>query len=171
MNIRGLPNGVRWDVPGTSNGKMLFKPEKDVKMIEGELIYTKDDFSFDFEPNKSADYSVLIGYINITFDSITKTARQIWGCNPYQSWEKKALGVPIARQSGLSIDEKIESGDVFRLVEAGEWRTYFDESNGWICIGNNLISTSDNVIEFARNTVIVLCNCKIKALWLKPKFL
>lgn len=150
---------------------MIFKSAEDVEMIAGELIYTKDDYSFDFEPNISADYAILIGYINITFDSTSKTARQIWGCNPYMVWENNELTPPNAKQVGLMIEEEVESGDVFRLVEAGEWKSYFDEKSGWICIGDVSTSSTDDAIEFARNIIVVLQNGLIKSLWLRPKIM
>ena len=73
---------------------MKFKPSKNLKVIEGKLIYTKYEYSFDFLPNISADYSILIGYINLTFNSETKLARQIWGCHPYTVWENRKLNPP-----------------------------------------------------------------------------
>ncbi|WP_334075548.1 MULTISPECIES: hypothetical protein [Paenibacillus] len=150
---------------------MKFKSTEDVKMIVGELIYTKDDYSFDFEPNVSADFAILIGYINITFDSTSKTAKQIWGCNPYLGWANRILTPPKAKQLGLMIQEEIESGDVLRLVEAGEWETYFDEKSGWVCIGDVSTLDTDDAIEFARGIVVVLQNGFIKSLWLRPKIM
>ena len=150
---------------------MNFRPSKNLQIIEGKLIYTKYDYSFDFLPNVSADYSILIGYINLTFNSETKLARQIWGYEPYTVWKSRKLTPPNSIKTGLVIEDDIESGDARRIIEAGELKSYFDSSNGWICIGDTFIDIDEDVIEFATNTIVVLKNKKIKSLWLKPEFI
>lgn len=149
---------------------MKFRPSKNLQIIEGKLIYTKHEYSFDFLPNVSADYAILIGYINLTFNSETKLARQIWGYEPYTVWEHRKLTPPNAIKTGLIIEEDIESGDIMRIFEAGELKSYFDPSNGWVCIGELSTFEDKEVVEFARNTIVVLKDGEIISLWLRPAF-
>jgi hypothetical protein len=115
---------------------MIFKVKEDLTINQGEVIYIKKDLSFDFNPIHSADYSLLIGYISLSFDSETKCACQVWGCNPINVWVNKELSKPKSIKGDLLLDDEIEAGDNRRLIEAGVWITYFDKSNGWVCIGN-----------------------------------
>ena len=149
---------------------MKFKPSENLQIIEGKLIYTKYDYSFDFLPNVSADYSILIGYINLTFNSETRLARQIWGYEPYTVWENKRLIPPNSIKTGLMIEENIESGDARRIIEVEKLKSYFDPSNGWVCIGELSTFEDKQAIEFARNTIVVLKDGEIVSLWLKPAF-
>jgi hypothetical protein len=150
---------------------MKFKIIKDIEPIKGKLLYIKDEYSFDFEPNLSANFSLLIGYLNITFDNTTNLVRQIWGCHPDTNWENKTLEVPPYLKGGLCVmDEDIDAGSNIRLIEAGEWKTYFDKHQGWICIGTHIYSNNMEAVEFATNCIIVLENQKIISLWLKPIF-
>ena len=56
------------------------------------------------------------------------------------------------------------------IFEAGELKSYFDPNNGWVCIGELSTFEDKEVIEFARNTIVVLKDGEIISLWLKPTF-
>lgn len=139
--------------------------------MKGKLIYRKEDHSFDFEPMRSSDFSIIIGYLNITFDSYTRVAQQIWGFHASDSWQHKILQQPISFQGELLLDDSIniESGEVERIVEVDEWSTFYDHQSGWICIGDPDAIT-EVAIEIALSTIIVLENRILKAIWLKPEF-
>lgn len=150
---------------------MTFKVKEDLTINQGEVIYIKKDLSFDFKPIYSADYSLLIGYISLSFDSETKCACQVWGCNPINVWVNKDLNKPKSIKGDLLLDDEIETGDNKRLIEAGAWTTYFDKSTGWVCIGNYEEESNDVAVEFANNTIAVINQNNLKALWLRPKFI
>ena len=150
---------------------MNFKVKEDLEINEGKVIYVKKDLSFDFNPVYSGDYSLLIGYISLSFDSETKCACQVWGCNPINTWVNKELKKPKSIKGNLLLDAEIDSGDNKRLIEAGVWTTYFDKSIGWVCIGTYQEDKNDIAVEFAENTIAVVNDNKLKALWLRPIFI
>lgn len=150
---------------------MIFRVKEDLTINHGEVIYVKKDLSFDFRPIYDADYSLLIGYVSLSFDSETKRACQVWGCNPISTWVNKDLIKPKSIRGALLLDDEIEAGDNIRLIEAGVWITYFDKSTGWVCIGNDKGDNNDIAVEFADNTIAVINQNALKALWLNPKFI
>lgn len=111
---------------------------------------------------------MVIEYLHLTFDTKTQLARQVWGYDPYHRWLQKNLTPPKSVQCGLKIITPIETGWDFRLIEAGEWPAYFDQRNGWVCIGDCNPSKSDLGVEFAKGIITVLHSKKLKAIWLKP---
>jgi len=152
---------------------VIFQYTDRVSINNGKVIYRKDESSFDFEPTLSADFTLMVGYLNITFNSESKLARQVWGLNPLNTWSEELLILPSFKQGGLLlVDEvEIESGECERIVEVNEWKTFYDKNSGWVCIGNPLHEMNDFAVEFATNTIALLSNSKLKSLWLKPVFI
>lgn len=151
---------------------ITFTYKRTNEIIEGTLIYRKEDHSFDFEPMRSSDFTILIGYLNITFNSHTRAARQIWGLNSYDSWQHKTLQKPVSFKGDLLLDAsiKIESGEAERIIEVDTWSTFYDKQSGWICIGHPEYHLAEIAIEFASSTIAILENHTLKAIWLKPHF-
>ncbi len=146
---------------------MRFSVQENKNIYEGKLVYIKNEYSFDFEPKQSSSYSVLIGDLNIAFDW-ELYARQVWGYNPYGGWIKKDLELPNVAKGKLMMIDEID--DIERIEESKDWSTYHDPVTGWICIGNYSNNDEAIAVEFATNTIAVICNQKIIALWLKPDF-
>lgn len=63
-----------------------------------------------------------------------------------------------------------EIDDAKRVEGSNNWSTFYDPISGWICIGSHS-SKESAAIEFASNTIAVVCNQMIVALWLKPEFI
>ncbi|WP_409069165.1 hypothetical protein ACFLKB_04855 [Clostridium sp. FAM 1755] len=150
---------------------MIFKVKEHVQINEGEVVYSKEDLSFDFRPIQNSDCTILIGYINITFSSETKLACQVWGYNPTNTWVSRELIKPKSIKGGLYLEDRIEAGENIRLIDAGVWTTYFDKNSGMVCIGNNKIEDNDFAVEFAKNIIAVINQNMLKAIWLKPHFI
>lgn len=51
------------------------------------------------------------------------------------------------------------------------WKTFYDKTSVWICIGSPLYEKDDFSVEFATNTIVVLRNNKLTSIWLKPDFI
>ena len=148
----------------------MFKINKTAKIVEGQVIYRKNEHSFDFEPAINTDYSLMIGNLYLGFDSESMLARQIWGYHPSTGWINKGLVFPTSFPGGLQINQEIEVGMTHRLVNIGEWKTYYDPKTGWICIGDDKNLQDDISIEFATDSIAVLSFNKLKSIWLKPIF-
>ena len=146
---------------------MKFKCEFNGKMNQGRLVYYESG-EFDFIPSRNADTIILLDYLCIGFDSKEMDARQVWGFHPRGLWIKSKLQSPIAQNGNLFIVDDIEPGDNVRLEDVGDV-TYYDDSSGWICIGE--VDYKDcEAVEFATNTIAVIKNSNLHALWLKPDF-
>ena len=131
------------------------------KMAEGRLIYY-DTGEFDFLENENADILVLLG-----FDSVTMTAKGVWGLHPNRIWIKKHLRRPDAQKGELCLITDIEPGTNVRLEGIGG-TTYYDRQTGWVCIGEPCCRDGKGV-EFATNTIAVVKNMELQSLWLKPE--
>lgn len=147
---------------------------KDAEFLNGNLIYRKNEYSFDYEPSRNADFCLMIGNIYLGFNSESLLAQQIWGYNHYSGWISKKLTPPTPTQCGLSLESNnqgIESGVNKRLIKVNEWQTLFDKHIGWICIGEDNLNKTCCSVEFAKNIIAVLVDSQLKALWLKPQFI
>jgi len=56
------------------------------------------------------------------------------------------------------------------IENSSNWKTFYDSQKKWLCFGNVQREKDDVAIEFATNTVAVLHQRQLKALWLKPSF-
>lgn len=136
----------------------------------GQVIYEKNDYSFDFKPAQNTDITLMVGYLYLGIDSETMLARQVWGYSPSSSWMKKILKVPTYFSGDLSLQEEIQAGLSQRLGDSENWTTYYDPDTGWVCIGDDSFSKNDIAVEFATNTIAVLKEENLKAVWLQPVF-
>lgn len=75
---------------------------------------------------------------------------------------------PIGAEYQLFVDEIQQKGSGIQYVD--NWKTYYDEENGWICIGNPQCENGV-AVEFAQNTLAVIDNRELKAIWIKPEFI
>jgi hypothetical protein len=150
--------------------KVNFKIEKSKNIVKGTLRYLAYEHSFNFEPMQTSSYSVMVGYIDISFDWKMQ-ARQIGGFSPFEAWNIAQLFPPfsITIKGKLTIAEKIES--IERISGSENWKTYFDMHNCWLCLGNRFTNNDDCSVEFATNIITVLnSNNELKSLWFKPMF-
>ncbi|MRS05087.1 hypothetical protein EG832_18015 [bacterium] len=149
----------------------MFKAINTGRKTKGQVIYEKYDYSFDFKPAQNTDITLMVGYLYLGIDSETMLARQVWGYSPSSSWTRKTLKVPTYFYGDLSLQEEIQAGLPKRLVDSGNWTTYYDSDTGWVCIGDDSFSKNDIAVEFATNTIAVLKEENLKAVWLQPVFL
>lgn len=147
---------------------MKFKIDNNRKKLEGQPIYLKDEYSFDFEPTENVDISLLVGYLTLGIDSETMQVRQVYGYNPNSSWTEKSLLLPLSTPGALILEGDIEPGVSKRLVDSNSWSSYYDRKSGWICIGSYELTANDKVVEFANETIAVVENGYLKSLWINP---
>jgi hypothetical protein len=154
-------------------GDMLFDSEEGILQHRGQLTYVLGDYAFDFLPHQTANGTVLIRDIQMSFiiDSEgRKSATQIWGYHPFHLiYRKKELCIPNFVTGNLIIlDETLEEGDIIRLEGSEEWYTCYDSSTGWLCVGDEILNKDDIAVEFATNIIAVLRHKQLISLWLKP---
>lgn len=131
--------------------------------------YYSEDLSIDMFPNLNSDVVMLVAYINIGFDSDNMYANQIWGFSPKDSWVKTNLTLPKFYKSGVvKIRGNLDPG-TWRLDKKKQWKTFFDRTSGWLCIGNPKLKPSIAFIEFAIDSIMAIDeNHELHALWVKP---
>ncbi|MCO5386044.1 MAG: hypothetical protein NHB14_10040 [Desulfosporosinus sp.] len=138
------------------------------KSNSGSVVYSKEENSFDFIPSRNADIIMLLGYLHVGIDSETMSVQQVWGLSPFESWNKKALIIPAFSVGELLLDGDLQPGMTYRIAGSETWTTNFDSKSGWFCVGDCETIRTDNVIEFANNSVAVISDGLLKALWLRP---
>ncbi len=148
----------------------MFEAKISEKMINGELMYIEKENLFDFVPVLNNDIILLLGYIHIGVDSNTMKLQQIWGLSSKFSWVEKRLGIPNSKKGEVIVNEDIDPGLTKRIANSFEYGVSYDKVSGWICIGDYNVLHEDISVEFAKNTVAVIADGVLKALWLKPKF-
>jgi hypothetical protein len=148
--------------------------------LQGELFFSRSEQSFDFESMSRSGVrrrmgdlgttSVLVGTLQIEIGIETGTLLYVWGYHPETAWKQARLSTPTAQPGMVSIsfEEPPERGVSIGLVEVNEWPTAYDHATGWICIGDPTPGRDAEWVEFATNTVVVLAEGELRALWLKP---
>ncbi len=150
---------------------MRFTIDSNVEKVSGKLYYLEYEYSFNFKPLQPVDSTVALAYLSLDFDSETKLARQLWGYHLNILWKDKNLTPPPSIEGGLlfeDYEDYLQPGVGTRLIEPGDWETYFDENLSLVCFGDSIITDSTECVEFADGIIVALENHSIKALWLKP---
>lgn len=143
------------------------------EFISGVAVYLNTENSFYYEPWNNVDFSLLVGNSYASLDISIGTGRvcQLTGLSPRDAWIEQKLSHPKATLGCLKVSLPNECQAGMGLQYAPEWRTYFDDASGWICIGSPCCVSSDEVILFACNTIAVVSNGNLKSVWIKPVFL
>lgn len=147
-----------------------FEVVSNTRCFSGKVIYCGNEDSFDFIPRRNSDITLIVGYLNIGFDSEGMYANQVWGFSPDDSWINKDLDVPVFKKGKLTLKGNFRPGLSWRIDKDNMWKSYFDKKTGWYCIGNTVTDNEDIGVEFASNIISVVNNKKLKAIWLKPFF-
>lgn len=135
-------------------------------------IYDYKELSFYYEPWGNCDISLMLNdsYVGIDVDVNTMAAIQISGVSPYTNWLRKNIIPPRAYPGDLiikNITEKTHGiGYDYNDIST---KISYNKTNGWICMG---IEKKDGVdcVEFEKNTIAVVDNGKLIAIWIKPVF-
>lgn len=139
----------------------------------GESQYLNNEQSFFCDPWNDVDFSIILGnsYCGLDLKLDTLKAMQISGVNPKYNWIHQDLSAPKA-----PIGELLVQGDpsIFEIGMgvhyADDWKTYYSPHSGWVCIGNTVFGDDCNAVTFANNTIAVVKNTMLWAIWVKPKF-
>ncbi|MGA9223442.1 MAG: hypothetical protein WBZ57_19810, partial [Pseudomonas graminis] len=70
----------------------------------------------------------------------------------------------------ILLDDPLEEGVSVPFVEINHWPTFYDTTNGWVCVGRHNTSQSSEYVEFATNTIAVIEGSMLQAIWLRPDF-
>jgi hypothetical protein len=140
----------------------------------GQLVYRRDEFSFDTEPGAGGrGISIVVNEVQLF---VNDEGRVIYvsGYCPYQGWDQTLLSPPTYSRAGLIVVDlnptSIPTGMAFGLNDvSSRWPAYVNPQ-GWVCIGDPA-DKGDQAVEFAPGSVAVLRGDRLLALWLHPVML
>lgn len=133
----------------------------------GKVIYNIIEKSFDFIPYRNTDIIMLIGYIQLGFDSETFEFQQLWGLSPYEKWDEGNVRVPEATQGKLYFSDDLLPGMTYRVVEADNWKNIYDTSVGWFYYGNGKIGKNCYNIVIGDNVIATIDEGLLCAIYIK----
>lgn len=148
LNARGF-NRTRFEIDYT-------KP-RNILTVE----YVADEYSFTYEGGYP-DSSVMINCLELGINSETGIAEQISGYHAYPIWKSASLTPPEAKDGALVMLDKIESGVTYQMKD--NVTTYYDKSNGWLCIGA-LDCDNAEYVRFSENCIAAVGDGKLAAIW------
>lgn len=147
---------------------MKFISNKIHKELQGNLVYSETDQSFDWEGLESGmNIDIAINSLTMSLDNENRIFR-IRGYSPNSKWLKVELPVPEGVKGELSLQDNLESGFTYRLGNKDEWIVHYCESNSWLCVGNQ--EYYKDTIELSNQFKIALVDGSIEAIWLNPHF-
>lgn len=135
--------------------------------IDGRLVYRYADRTLDVEPHPDGGVtSVLVNDAQIEIDEDGRLM-YVWGYCPHESWRPWRLNIPNGSVGCVRyIGDCFIPGVSIRLNK-DPWPITFDDSSGWLCIGNPL--SPGETVQFSPGAMIALEDGKLVALWLRPE--
>ncbi|MEK7528602.1 MAG: hypothetical protein AAB592_02465 [Patescibacteria group bacterium] len=143
--------------------------------IQGKVIFRSEEYSFDFEPRASGGgQSIAINDLQLEFDLETFQILYIYGLCTYCLYWKQSILYPPPASHGkffaeFMTNKEILPGMSYGYTEPAEWPVYVDFDSGWVCIGQPEVAQKIQAVEFATNSIAVLDNGKLIAIWLRPE--
>lgn len=145
-------------------------------IIVGQPIYNIEDYAFDFQglPPGSGQ-SLMMNTLQLAFELSQLRILYAWGYNPYVNWKLMKSPTPIFKSGQLFFEFDSEDkndlfpGVGFDIKKDFEWPIYININSGWVCIGDPEAKSHTEAVEFATDTIAVLDNGELEALWIKPK--
>ena len=138
----------------------------------GQLVYRRNEFSFDTEPSEGGRaISIAVNEVQLFVDDGGRVI-YVSGYCPYHGWDQTSLTTPKYRRGDLIVVDlnpgSIPTGMGFGLNDlSSRWPVYVNPQ-GWVCIGDSA-DQGDQAVEFAPNCVAVLRGDSLVALWLHPR--
>ena len=123
--------------------------------------YIADEYSFAYKGG-CQDSSVMINCLEVGIDSETGIVRQISGYHAYLIWKSAGLTPPEAKDGALVMTDKIKGGVTYQMKD--NVTTYYDKSNGWLCIGARDCDNAEYV-RFCENCIATVGDGKLAAIW------
>ena len=153
---------------------MEFTIYEDHIPIVGKLIYSMQDFSFDFiaEDDHLAQggTTLSIRTLQIEVDIEDQFLLFPWGVHPHTTWVKGNLPKMKAKHGGIKVafDVSAQPGIAIKVDSLKMWKTMFDVNTGWVCLHSDSNFSQHQNIEFVQSSIIGLHKSQIVTLWLRP---
>ncbi len=151
---------------------LQFHIQETNKISNVQPIYRANEYSFDISDMGGLAASVFACIaIDTLMIEISADGHFLYVdgyCN-YISWIETDVLSPKARFGSIQVSGvELIMGAGIDFTKPGEWPIYFNKKTGWVCIGNSNQSFPFDAIEFATNTIAVINDKNLTAIWLKP---
>ncbi len=141
------------------------------KIADGKVIYRPEEYSFDFETDTpSSGTSLLVNDLHLEVDEDQRIL-YVWGVCPYYRWQHTDRNPPSSEPGILVaiLNGQMIPGVSHRLTKPSEWPILVNPESGWICIGDPDVREPFESVEFATNSIAVLKEGMLRAIWLLPE--
>ncbi len=161
---------------GIQGSQMInFHTLRDQGMPSGQLVYRREEYSFDTEvkPRGGRGISIVVNEVQLFVDDEDRVI-YLSGYCPYQGWDKTELPPPAFSLATLVASDfgarGIQTGLAFGLNDLdSRWPVHVNPE-GWVCVGDPA-DHGDQAVEFTPRCVAVLKKDFLRALWLRPLML
>jgi hypothetical protein len=142
--------------------------------VDGKLVYVNDEYAFRFSsPTKpDAISSVQVNSLQMSI-SEDGTVLYAHGYCPLFNYHETDLIPPSARPNISLVvrsDNEFIPGVAYSLGGPTDWEVSINKRSGWICLGNPACQGLD-AVEFAKESIAVVVNSTLVAIWLHPESL
>ena len=151
---------------------LTFRVLKSGTCYVGAPIYDLEEKEFSFEPWGNTSFAVMLGaaYVSLDIAAENGIAYYVSGYSPKRLWISQRLSTPDSTKGQLQITSDTAFQRGMGTYYTQGWQTFFDTSTGWICMGDRNEKKDCEVVEFGTNTLAVVKNGELKAVWVKPVF-
>ncbi|MFN4002106.1 hypothetical protein [Microcella sp.] len=112
---------------------------------------------------------VSMGTLEIAIDIATYLAMSVDGFSPHQSWGLGSLAIPELTPAEVRFEPMgfdYSSGVGYRYLDSETWPTTYDESSGWLCVGD---VTASRAFVITTGTALSIEDGVMTAIWLLPE--
>ena len=163
---------------------MAFRIVPSSAVLQGKLIYTEREYSFNFQPTRQADLERMIGDSGVTSLSISCLQIEVsvyrgrllyvWGYHPWHRWERRKILVPDTLDGEVYfVSATPLSAGVSLGLEpmSANWRSLYDPGSGWIMITDTRHPTAMDLVRIAGGCVVGIEAAHLRAVCLRPEWL
>lgn len=139
---------------------MKFFANRTEFIYEGQPLFSKNNLYF--EPLHKCDEVISFGdwSLELNIDSERKTLVSLEGIFSKRDIIECKFDIPVTQNAEIYFDNK---------ENFGKWKKYYDKEKEWFCFGS--IDSIGTAYCFASNTIAIINQGELKALYVKPKFL
>lgn len=151
---------------------MHFEIQPDGETLDVSVIYRPHEYSFSVEnangPLPLAFTSVQVNELQLQLDEGGRVL-YVDGYCPHTGWTETVATPPSACRGTLFVRDIDCMAGVSVALSSSRWPVTVNRTAGWICLGEQFPPASCNAVEFAADSIAVVEDDLLKAIWLKPR--
>lgn len=129
--------------------------------------YDEEHFSFGLPKEDSVLITLGVSFAGLEFKGYNKEFLGLCGVMPKSIWFLKHLKAPIAKKGNVRLEAvNFQLTDKLIIQTLKNQDTFYDKKSGWLVIGERKPTILDENVEIMENTILVVRNNEIVALWI-----